>query len=331
MNSHRAIAVTLLFIGSGSLTACGDDDTNTDAGNTGDSGPESRMDGGDIQMDAMPPPFVPPTVQPAVTCGGTACTVLTMAEVSAGIGNCCTDADACGITTALSGAACLPSGALGGADPSCPNLVMDMTMGSSGCCTPEGECGAILAGAGCIANGALMQPEQSCTYDPDNMCTRIMEVTCDGAEDCADGQLCCGQYAGGYRRTTCAADCVQEEIDQGGTWAQICHPGDTCVDPAGMGYACLASAMLLPEFLLRCRAMGTEPVSAGNTEAGMINCGLSEESADGTFRRQTCGIGEKCCISYPGEVARCVAADGTCPCDMGGVTPDADAGTEDAG
>lgn len=65
-----------------------------------------------------------------------------------------------------------------------------------GCCTPEGQCGALDSSGtlGCIPNASLMMvAPQACDYDPNNMCTSIVQVTCDGAEDCP-GQQCCGHY-----------------------------------------------------------------------------------------------------------------------------------------
>ena len=44
--------------------------------------------------------------------------------------------------------------------------------------------------------------EQSCTYDPNNTCQQLIDVACDGAEDCSNGQMCCGHYNGGYREFT---------------------------------------------------------------------------------------------------------------------------------
>lgn len=348
MTRNSAIAATLLMLGSASLAACGDDDGDE----TPDGGQDahvphhpSNMDGsvdddddqgggGDAStMDAAPPPFVPPTMQPDVSCGGTDCSPLTMQEVSAGFSNCCTDDDVCGVKTALTGDACLEPSAAGGADPSCPNLSMEGSMGAGGCCTADDECGALIGGSGCVSNALLGQPESSCTYDPDNTCTRIFEVTCDGAEDCPGEQICCGQYSSGYRRTFCADSCTALIEQEGGSWAQFCHPGDTCIDEGDEGYTCLASAQFLPDDLARCRTSGTPLARPRNTEAGKINCGLTEEDENGIIRRQVCGAGEKCCVSYPGEISQCVPEDDGCPCGtIDSTEPDAGVGDdEDAG
>jgi hypothetical protein len=75
-----------------------------------------------------------------------------------------------------------------------------------------------------------------------------MEAFCDGPEDCADGEVCCGTLVGGsrYDRFVCAASC-----DYAGTQRIACHqdapacPGNNecansqlltnvqvCIDPA---------------------------------------------------------------------------------------------------
>jgi hypothetical protein len=186
-----------------------------------------------------------------------------------------------------------------------------------GCCTPDGQCGALdgsEGGSGCIANDLLMVAAQSCDYDPTNTCERIVDIACDGSKDCPSGQSCCGHYAGGYREFVCAADCMAEETAQGGTWSQICHPGDTC---AVDGYECRGNTDFLPEWLYRCRDTGVDPGAPGNTAADAINCGDS-----------VCGAGEKCCLSVPGDQGVCTPAGETCRCATSEVP---DAGSEDAG
>jgi hypothetical protein len=312
------------------LNACGDDDDggddDADAGGR-DGGGESGRDGGPSAGTGGSGGAggtggtggaggTGGTVAPPVECGGQTC-MPPMGGAMLGTA-CCTPDDACGIDTALAPGMCLPANAPGGIDPSCPSYDVMGFLTWYGCCTPDGECGALGGELGCVPNASLMAAPQSCTYDPNNTCTRLFEVTCDGAEDCSGEQKCCGHYDGGYRKFVCADDCAAEQTEQGGTWSEACHPGDTCETPdGGAAYMCLANTEFLPDYLFRCRDTGTEPVEAGSTAAGEINCGDA-----------ICGAGEKCCISDPG-LAVCVPEAQACTC----VTevPD-DAGTDnDAG
>jgi hypothetical protein len=219
-----------------------------------------------------------------------------------GVSACCRPDDSCGIMTMLTSSECLPLDAPGGVDLSCPGLTG--TVEWFGCCTPSGECGALdSSGAlGCIPNSSLMLAPKSCTYDPNNTCTGIVDVQCDGPEDCTGGQQCCGHFSQqGYREFVCADDCAAEE--QAGTFvasSQICHPGDTC---ATTGYSCRQNTDYLPDYLFRCRDTGIDPVRTDlNTQKGKINCGDS-----------VCGSGQKCCVSDPG-LPRCIGKDEVCVC-----------------
>lgn len=312
------------------VVGCGDDDgreNGTDAGPDGggsggsagsgrDAGPMSGS-GGRGGSGGSGTSGTGGGVAP-VMCGSETCAV-DPGGAMLGVTACCTDDDACGQETPLAPGTCLPLDQPGGIDPGCPTYdVMSFTTWY-GCCTPAGECGALAAGSlGCIPNSTLMAPDQSCTYDPNNTCERLFEVTCDGAEDCGSGQKCCAQYDGGYRTTVCADDCAAEEMEQGGTWSALCHPGDTCETPEGMAeYMCLQNTDFLPDYLFRCRDTGTTPEQTGSTAAGEINCG-----------EDVCGSGEKCCISVPG-LPVCVPSSQDCRCTPEGGIPDA--GTDDAG
>jgi hypothetical protein len=321
---RRWIALfSVVFVGA--LGACGDDDGPSDE-------PDSGPDGGD--RDSGGPGAgtggrggsggggTGGTMAPMpVVCGDQTCAM----PMGGFATPCCTEDEVCGVDSAIAPGTCLPPGAPGGIDPSCPPFeVMMGVVTLYGCCTPDGECGALSTGGtglGCIPNSTLMAPPQSCDYDPTNTCQRLFEVNCDGAEDCSGSQKCCGHYDGGYRRFVCADDCAAEQAEQMGTWSEVCHPGDTCETPDGGAapYMCLANADFLPEYLFRCRDTGTEPASAGSTEAGEINCG-----------ENVCGSGEKCCISVPG-LAVCVPSGQDCACvttepDDAGTTSGDDAG-----
>ncbi len=331
------------------LWACGDDDKGAspkpDGGlNNMDSGMPAP--GGNMDMDAAPgasmdsgTPTVTPT--PPLMCGGETCTIAAGAAML-GTTACCTTDDACGGLSPLS-PDCLPLGAIGSYDETCPDFTLTagfpLTFG--GCCTVDGECGALDSsegGFGCIPAGALQPTDgggagQICTYDPTATCTSILVAFCDGPEDCSGGQQCCGQFAGGgYSMFTCEDSCV-ELAAMGGIWSEACHPGETCTQPiltdAGMppvavpdggviAYECRMNTMYLPDFLFRCRDTGDEPAAAGSTASGEVNCG------DGV-----CGTGEKCCYALGGAatgdagtgadngVAHCVASDTPCTCAPG--------------
>jgi len=323
-----------------SLWACGDDDGSKPKGDAGpnmDSGTPGNKDAGaDSGMDAststgngdssVPPP------PPPLMCGGDPCMISSGAAML-GTTACCTTDDKCGGMSALS-AECLPLGAPGSYDESCPAFMLNagFPLNFTGCCTAAGECGALdssTGGFGCIPDSALPATDgggigQSCNYDPAATCTSILTAYCDGPEDCSGGQQCCATFAGrGYASFTCEDSCV-ELAAAGGIWSEVCHPGQTCDQPlptdGGMApmtapdggvipYKCLSSAMYLPDFWYRCRDTGTEPTTAGSTASGEINCGDS-----------TCGSGQKCCYALGAGAAitdgtaHCVAADAPCTC-----------------
>lgn len=255
----------------------------------------------------------------ALRCGGQPCTDAPASLAPLGAARCCTEDDRCGVQTMLAPGVCLASNAPGGADPSCPSFTVAGTFTWAGCCTAAGECGALDldGGLGCIANGNLMSVEQSCDHDPENTCTRITEIGCDGAEDCSPGRMCCGHFDGaGYLEFSCADSCARREARTGEIWSEACHPGETCETP---GFECLANPGYLPETLYRCRDSGTTPRSPGSTAAGQVNCGSD-----------VCDAGQKCCVSFPGLVTHCVPIAAACPCDFG-AGPDSDGGADDAG
>jgi hypothetical protein len=251
---------------------------------------------------------------PPLECGNDTCEPLGAGSAMLGVTQCCTADNECGQKTPLA-ANCLPLNSPGGVDSSCP--IFEVMSGMTtitwyGCCTPAGTCGAQAGGAlGCIPNGELMAAEQSCTYDPANTCTRLVDVACDGAEDCP-GQKCCAVYQGGYRKFECGDDCTVADAPPRVYSSEACHPGESCtVD----GHTCLQNLMILPDYLFRCRDTGEEPVNTGGSVlANEVNCGES-----------VCGNGQKCCISIPGQ-AVCVPKNQPCSCVPEGA--DFDAGTD---
>jgi hypothetical protein len=335
------------------LLACGDDDggddptldagPSPDGGTAGGGGSGGSGGSGGAGGSAGTPSVMP------LTCGGAPCMVSAGAAML-GASACCTSDDRCGGMSLLA-TECIPLGASGNYDETCPPLSLGGVIDFPGCCTPAGECGALdssQGGFGCIPGDALaMAPDggvgQSCDYDPDATCTSILAVYCDGPEDCGSGKQCCGRFGGGgYDSFSCEDSCV-ELAAQGEIWSEICHPGQECDQPLPtdggtmmmggpmtlpdggvIAYECRQSDMYLPDFLFRCRDTGTEPEEAGSVASGEINCGSS-----------TCGSGQKCCYALdPGAAAsagnaRCVDADEACTC--GGGSSGDDGGTEDGG
>jgi hypothetical protein len=331
MRRYAFLYLLALALGCG-LVACGDDDDGTpvDAGpdgQVGGSGESGRggtgagARGGNGGTGGTGTPAgtggsagsAGTTAPPPLMCGTESCPALPAQSAMLGITQCCTTDTKCGLMTPLS-ASCLPLNQPGGIDPSCPAFMGAMT-NYQGCCTPAGKCGALAGGMlGCIPNADLMAPDQACTYDPNNTCTRLVDVACDGAEDCP-GQKCCAVYQGGYRKFECGDDCAAADAPPMIYSSEACHPGESCTVA---GYTCLQNLMILPDYLFRCRDMGEEPANlTGSTAANEVNCGTS-----------VCGSGQKCCISVPGQ-AVCVPKAQACSCVPEGV--DFDAGVEDAG
>jgi hypothetical protein len=195
---------------------------------------------------------------------------------------------------------CLPYGAKGGIDPSCPAYAAP-TSTLPGCCRPDNQCGAYdgTLGLGCIGNASLKADAQACDYAA-NDCTELVPVVCDGPEDCPSNNQCCGLYSGGsYTQFACMPSCADAGApgDAGGfaLWFEMCHAGQMC--KTGM---CLTS-MYLPGFLYRCYTSGNPP-DAGSTGGPGVNCGST-----------TCAAGEECCLRQPHD-PYCAPAGTQCAC-----------------
>jgi len=299
-----ALATTLITVG------CGDDDSGSGSGGTG----ATSGTGGTGGIQPRPP----------VMCGGTEC-IPPEGAATYGIVSCCLPDNGCGLETPLAPGDCLPPNQPGGLDPSCADFNMDpITL--KGCCAADGQCGGLdVQSLGCIPGDKLDLPAQSCTFQPDNNCTSIIDVVCDGPEDCGSGQQCCGRFAGGsYDRFVCADTCDEVAATIPGTWSEICHPGQTC---SVEGYEC-RSIDYLPPFLYRCRDTGSdlcEPGAPANECVVAVTSGANEISCGDT----TCGAGEKCCIRSPRD-PYCAPADGFCQCIVEQGT-NMDAGDDDGG
>jgi hypothetical protein len=215
-----------------------------------------------------------------------------------GLSVCCTERGQCGVAGVFD--VCAPVGPDTGVDPSCPDYNDDVYGGRTapGCCTPAGECGSAWGYLlGCVPNDALQLPSQACTYDATRICQNIIEVECDGPEDCGSGQTCC--VATPYRRFACADSCDTQYA----AFSEACHPGQSCTSvDAGFATACRTDPQL-PPYLFLCESVADSlAVAAGSVAAGEVNCGDA-----------TCGSGEKCCVSLPGKSV-CVPSAQRCTC-----------------
>lgn len=339
--NRLGLLVAVILAGAPFGAGCGDSDGASDAGldatlasDAGDAGPAGP--------DTGTPTVIPPTAT-SITCGTATC-MPTAGQAMLGSMSCCrgTNMDECGLMTALLPGGCMELGQPGGIDPTCPTYDV-MGLGFlvwPGCCTPAGTCGALdssMDGLGCIPSATLpatpdagAPTEQTCTYDPNNTCTGLLPVECDGPEDCASGQFCCGEYEGGYVQLTCRDACSTMEtppdagavVDAGpgtgGIWSEICHAGQTC---EVSGYTCSSNTDYLPAFLARCRdTMTQEAPASWSTTSGEINCGDA-----------LCGVGEKCCISTPEGAPYCADVGDACRCNASGNQGGDDGGAEDGG
>jgi hypothetical protein len=90
----------------------------------------------------------------AVSCGGATCAGTNIFGVA--LAGCCTEDDKCGVDLASVGfGACQEANAPGNANMACPSQTVAGILPLSGCCKPDGTCGALdnLFGLGCISLG----------------------------------------------------------------------------------------------------------------------------------------------------------------------------------
>jgi hypothetical protein len=163
---------------------------------------------------------------------------------------------------------------------------------------------------------------------PDTQCARPVGAQCDGREDCAEGQTCCGVYDPlffSYRSISCSASC--DSLND----FELCHPGESC---SRAGYVCRMSLVLPYDFIGVCAppdAMA-QPV-IGTAVAGEIACGDERcaTSAEHCCLRPRYDFGA---MSLDGLEPYCAPLAQRCDCDYEPEPPDAgnpDAGPPDAG
>jgi hypothetical protein len=174
----------------------------------------------------------------------------------------CTDGGTAGGTggVATGGSAGAATGGSGGGATGGSGGSSTGGSGGSGTGGSGGSVGAGQATCG-ITNPDIcaLASEKCCVLDPgfdycgpaaqpcqcDSGACTLLEVLCDGPEDCASGQMCCGFYDGTqYTRTECRSSCVMQNGE-----FEMCHQGAQCATP---GTTCSTSPSL-PPYLLRCR------------------------------------------------------------------------------
>lgn len=155
------------------------------------------------------------------------------------------------------------------------------------------------------------------------LCALRVGASCDGPEDCADGQRCCAQFepiAYGYTSIECADSC--DAPDQ----FELCHPGHTCKDPSDV---CRRSVIVPHDFINVCASPATVPEQSTSVElAGEVVCASD-----------TCVAGEEvCCLRSEFDFetmkltalpAYCAPAGSACSCRD--EPPDAGTADSDAG
>ncbi|HVU03880.1 MAG TPA: hypothetical protein VHE30_19110 [Polyangiaceae bacterium] len=243
---------------------------------------------------------------------------------------CCIDEDRCGLRAPALRDACLPRGNPGSVDLSCPVRSLRDGTFLQGCCTPRGECGLFdrFADLGCVppepaatadSGDGASDASVACRFDPEATCRSVVELPCDGPEDCGEGRACCGRLShDSYDRFACFASCSDQASSTGELWLEVCHPGEPCADPS---LAC-ENAPPLPAFLGRCYAnrpplpeAGTLPDGSPPRDAAVDptpNADASRLPHPGV----ACGAvtcGDKCCLADPGE-PYCAENGARCAC-----------------
>jgi hypothetical protein len=81
----------------------------------------------------------------------------------------------------------------------------------------------------CAVAGAFPNESKGC--HPVGTCpVGSFSVACDGPEDCAAGELCCGTHSTAYSSIVCQATCdgANEYVMCGGNDASLCPVGQAC-------------------------------------------------------------------------------------------------------
>jgi hypothetical protein len=116
---------------------------------------------------------------------------------------------------------------------------------------------------------------------PDPVCSLAVGAECDGAEDCALGEVCCGtleELVPTYQSISCQKHCDPPRS------FEICHAGDKCRD----GSECRRSSIIPHEFIGVC-------FDVPNRSDEPVGKAIKHEIACGP---ETCEFGtQKCCLN----------------------------------
>jgi hypothetical protein len=267
----------------------------------GDGGAEGALAAGKSAgrtIDASAPPL------PATPCGDASCPEPSQID-PLDVRACCLPSGACGLRARRLGSECLSRAEVGTVDLACPTLHLGGGIDAQGCCSPDGRCGHFdrFGELGCVAS-PTSDGSVACTYARSLDCRAVVELPCDGPEDCGAGRVCCGRSAlGVYDAFGCFESCDAQSKGFQGVWLEICHPGGVCADSR---YSC-ASAVGLPGFLGRCYR-----------PADLTGAGAKGDAGDAAPRGVACGAApcaanEKCCVRSPGQ-PYCAPLSTPCTC-----------------
>lgn len=279
------------------------------------SSTDSTEDAGATQhpfrpFDASPLPDV------LSACGSSACPPLPGDDPLSREPCCLPTTNECGARVRLFGPSCLSPRSPGSVDLSCPSLHVPGSGELQGCCSPDGHCGHFdrFGNLGCVPGGPD-DAGDTCTPRPDATCTSLVEVLCDGPEDCGPERVCCARDSDGlFDRFACLASCDAGSTGPLGLWFEVCRAGGACESP---GEVCGATAGL-PSFLGRCRASDGAPGSASSPVADASLDSPAPRDAGAHAIGVVCGAsvcapGSKCCVREP-EQPYCAPMDAVCEC-----------------
>jgi hypothetical protein len=198
-----------------------------------------------------------------------------------------------GIVSVMTGFSLL--GACSSSESAKPSAAAEAGAGTGGKSGSGGKStGGARSTAGSTSSGG------AAAVDAASTCTKAIDVTCDGPEDCPAGQRCCGKWDQAYQMFGCFDSCTAQQVDAGqALWFDLCHPGDACEDSTA---TCLTSTYLTSS-LSRCYTMGSPPDPKFGNGKGQVNCGTD-----------VCGASEKCCMRGVTLAPYCAPSGATCEC-----------------
>lgn len=160
---------------------------------------------------------------------------------------------------------------------------------------------------------------------PDSVCALAVGAQCDGSEDCAQGETCCGRFEPAlvaYTSIACRSECSDRND------IELCHAGEPCAN----GEAVCRTSLIIPHDFIGVCARPESAVApvTGTAVAGEVTCGAT-----------SCAVGsEKCCLrarydfrtmSIDALEPYCAELDANCSCNHVPAMPDAGPPVPDAG